>query len=31
VFQTVDEYGIAVGGEIEVQIVSRERDPQEKD
>lgn len=25
VFQTVDEYGIAVGGEIEVQIVSRER------
>jgi hypothetical protein len=29
-FQTVDEYGIAVGGEIEVQFFSCERDPQEK-
>jgi hypothetical protein len=29
-FQTVDEYGIAVGGEIEVQMFSCERDPQEK-
>jgi hypothetical protein len=25
VFQTVDEYGIAVGGEIEVQIFSRDK------
>jgi hypothetical protein len=29
-FQTVDEYGIAAGGEIEVQVFSCERDPQEK-
>lgn len=29
-FQTVDEYGIAVGGEIEVQIFFPVRDPQEK-
>jgi hypothetical protein len=29
-FQTVDEYGIALGGEIEVQIFFPVRDPQEK-